>query len=182
MYNREKEAQDLGIDFSSIHVDEVLQESRVFHCGDLQLEVLEVPGHSSCSIALYSSTEKALFASDAGGIPSDTGIFCAANSNFDKYQHSLIKMAIREINFHLPEHYGALTDDHARSFLPESIKVAAETRAIMEESISRTRDVNKSTEEITNRWIADGRASILSRDVTEMVVGQMFRYLAKQFQ
>jgi len=179
MYQKEDEAQKLGISFSEIEVEEVLNDGDVFNCGDLSFEAIAVPGHSTCSIALYQESEKVLFASDAGGIPSAEGVFCAANSNFDLYQQSLERMAAYDVEVHLPEHYGALVGDDARDFLPESIKNAAETRALMEESLKRTKDVQKSIQEITGKWIAEGRASVLSKDVTEMVVGQMFRYLAK---
>jgi len=180
MHQREKEAERLGINFAEIDVEEILEDKSSFFCGNVELETIEVPGHSSCSIALYAPSEKALFASDAGGIPSESGIFCAANSNFDQYQESLEKMVKYDVEFHLPEHFGALTGKDAHNFLPESIKSAAETRTLLEESIKRTRDVQKSTKEITDLWVSEGRAQVLSRDVTEIVVGQMFRYLAKQ--
>ena len=180
MYQREDEAKNLGISFSEIEVEEVLNDKDRFNCGDLNFEVLAVPGHSTCSIALYLESEKVLFASDAGGIPSPEGVSCAANSNFDLYQQSLERMSKYDVEVHLPEHYGALVGDDARSFLPESIKNAAETRALMEDSLERTKNVQESIREITEKWIEEGRASVLSKGVTEMVVGQMLRYLAKQ--
>ncbi|MBU0988162.1 MAG: MBL fold metallo-hydrolase, partial [Proteobacteria bacterium] len=62
-------AKGMGIDFHGITVEEVVSQGDVVVCGDLILEVIEVPGHSSCSIAIYVPQEKAMFASDAGGIP-----------------------------------------------------------------------------------------------------------------
>jgi 2-aminobenzoylacetyl-CoA thioesterase len=180
MYQKEEKAKNLGISFSKIDVEEVLEDDHIFNCGDLEFKVLAVPGHSTCSIALYLQSEKVLFASDAGGIPSEKGVFCAANSNFDLYQQSLERMAKYDVEVHLPEHFGALTGDDGRNFLHKSIKNATETRTLMEDSLRNTGDVQKSIKEITDKWVTEGRASVLSRDVTEMVVAQMFRYLAKQ--
>jgi glyoxylase-like metal-dependent hydrolase (beta-lactamase superfamily II) len=65
-YGLEKLAGKMGIEFDRIHVDDVVKEGDVLVCDDLSMEVIDVPGHSSCSIAVYVPQEKAMFASDAG--------------------------------------------------------------------------------------------------------------------
>ena len=77
-HGREKQAQELGLEFSGLDVEEVVAEGDLITCGDLSMEVIDVPGHSSCSIAVYVPREKAMFASDAGGIPFGDKVFTAA--------------------------------------------------------------------------------------------------------
>jgi len=129
---REDQAKDLGLEFLGINVEEVVEDNDIISCGDLSIKILEVPGHSSCSIAAYVAEEKAMFGSDAGGIPFKDQIFTCANSNFDKYQESLKKMAGYEINVYLAEHYGARTGKDASNFLKRSLDYAKEARAILE--------------------------------------------------
>ena len=105
-YGVEKEAEALELTFTGIEVEEVAGEGDVIACGDRSIRILEVPGHSTCSIAAYVPEEKALFASDAGGIPKGDKIFSAANSNFDLYQKNLQRMAELEIEFYFTEHQG----------------------------------------------------------------------------
>jgi len=140
---------------------------------------MEVPGHSSCSIAIYVPQEKAIFASDSGGIPFGGKIFTAANSNFDKYQESLQKMALYEIEVYLAEHFGARTGSDGRHFLRKSIDAAIETRNIIEASYTKTKDIKKSTKEITDtvmEWMPEG---FMPKEIISMVIGQMVRFIAE---
>ena len=113
----EQPDKNFEIELDRINIDDVVKEGDILSCDDLSMEVMEVPGHSSCSIAIYVPQEKAMFASDAGGIPIGDRIFTAANSNFDKYQESLQKMAQYEIEVYLTEHFGARTGSDGRQFL-----------------------------------------------------------------
>ena len=124
----------LDLRFSGIEVDAVVGEGDVLACSDLSLEIMEVPGHSSCSIAVYIPEEKALFASDAGGIPFGDKIFTAANANFDLYQQSLEKMAARDVDILLAEHYGAQSGPEGRQFLGKAMAAAAKTRRTLKKT------------------------------------------------
>lgn len=176
----EEKAETPDLEFGEINVDHIVGEGDVIPCGDLSMEVIETPGHSSCSIAVYVPQEKAMFASDAGGIPFGDKVFTTANSNFDRYQDSLEKMAGYEIDVYLAEHFGARTGDDGRDYLRQSINDAMETRGILEASYRKTQDVQKSIQEITDRfmeWVPDG---FMPRDIIEMVIGQMLKYIAAQ--
>ena len=180
-YGRNKEAEQLGLSFPGIEVETVVKNGDVLSCGDLTMEFLEVPGHSSCSIALYIPQEKAMFASDAGGIPCGDGVFTAANSNFDKYMESLERISTYDIHVYLAEHYGARTGESARNFLNASMTSAGKTRRLLEASYAKTRDVHKSVEEITDLLMADAPDDFLFRDVVSLVVGQMVYYISKNW-
>lgn len=174
----EVKAEELDLSFTGVDVDEVVKDGDILYDGDLSMEIIEVPGHSSCSIAVYVREEKALFASDAGGIPFGEKIFTAANSNFDKYVESLHKMARFETEIHLSEHYGARTGKDGRTFLQKSIASAKETRLILEESISRTGDVKTSTKEITDMLTKNAPTGFIPKDVIALVTEQMLRYIS----
>ena len=179
-YGREDTAGKLGLDFKGIAVDDVVGDGDLLSCGDITMEIIAVPGHSSCSIAVYAKKEKALFASDAGGIPFGKMIFTAANSNFDRYQQSLEKMVGYDPEIYLAEHFGALTEPESRHFLSQSINSAKRTRRILEESLSRTQDVEKSTAEMTDLMMAQVPDELIPKEIVAMVIGQMLAYLYKQ--
>ena len=46
-------AREPGFCFEGLHVDRPLADGDRVECSDLGLEVLEAPGHSSCSLVLY---------------------------------------------------------------------------------------------------------------------------------
>ena len=177
-FNRENEARHLGIEFSSISIDRILRDRDTLSCGNLQLEVLEVPGHSSCSIAVYLPTANALFASDSGGIPFGNHVFTAANSNFDQYLNSLDKMDAYNVDIFLTEHYGARTGSDACMFLKKSKAAAIETRKLLEESYTRTHSIEQSTLEITEWMTQNCPEDFFPKEVISLVVGQMLAYIA----
>lgn len=179
-HGKEELANEMGIEFSGVDVERIVKEGDVVVCGDLNMEIIETPGHSSCSIAVYVSKEKAMFASDAGGIPIGNQVFTAANSNFDQYQQSIQKLAEYDIDVYLAEHYGALIGAHGRNYLYKSMDAARETRRTMEASLERTRDVKKSTEEMTDMFMALVPEDFMPRDIIAVVAAQMLRYIAKQ--
>lgn len=176
----EEAAVKLELDFPGIAVESVVADGDVVSCGGLSLRIIAVPGHSSCSVAVYVEQEEALFASDAGGIPTGDWIFPAANSNFDLYQESLRKMAAYDIDVYLAEHNGALTGPEARHFLQRSMAFAAETRNLLEASYARTGDAAQSSAEITEFLMSKFSADLLPKEIIAMVVGQMFNYIARQ--
>ncbi|UCD33076.1 MAG: MBL fold metallo-hydrolase [Desulfobacterales bacterium] len=176
----EKKAKEMEIGFTGVEVETVVKDGDIILCDDLSMEVIDVPGHSSCSIAIYVSQEKAMFASDAGGIPIGRRVFTAANSNFDKYQKSIEKMAGYDIDIYLAEHFGARVGADARGYLFKSMGAAKETRRIMEASYDRTKDVKKSTEEMTDMFMEWVPENFMPRDIIALVAGQMLRYIAKQ--
>jgi len=177
-HGSEKLAKDMGIKFDGIHVDDVVKGGDILACGDLSMEIIDVPGHSSCSIAVYVPQEKAMFASDAGGVPLGDQIFTAANSNFDQYQKSLEKMAEYDIGVYLAEHYGARTGSDGRHFLKKSKSAAKEARMILEASYARTKDIELSTQEVTDRFWGWMPEDFMPREIIAMVVGQMMKFIA----
>jgi 2-aminobenzoylacetyl-CoA thioesterase len=179
-YERQGRLAELGVDFQGIEVESVAAEGDRYSCGDLSLEILEVPGHSSCSIAVYVEELKAMFTSDSGGIPFGDKVFTAANSNFDKYMQSLEKITGYDVNVVLAEHYGARTRGDARNFLKKAEESAVETRKFLETSYARTGDVGKSTEEVTEMLMSQAPAGFMPKEVVAIVTGQMLKQIARK--
>jgi 2-aminobenzoylacetyl-CoA thioesterase len=175
----EEKAGEMGFEFTAVEVEETLREGDRVSCGDVTLEVLEVPGHSSCSIALYMHEEKALFASDAAGVRYRDYYMAAGNSNFDLFQRSLGKMSRLDVQVLLGEHFGALDGEDGKGYLKKAIGEARETRKLLEESLRRTGDLEKSAEEMTRVFLAGAPEGFLSPEVLKLVAGQMVKYIAK---
>jgi len=60
-----------------------------------------------------------------------------------------------------------------------SLESAHITRGLIEETYLRTRDVNETVREVTDLFVQESSGYFLPREVMEMVVGQMTRFLAK---
>ena len=180
MFGDEKKSKEMDFECTEINVEDIVKEGDILPCGNLSIEILEVPGHSSCSIAAYVPEDKAMFASDAGGIPLGDQIFAAGNSNFDKFQSNLERMAEFDIEIHLAEHGGAFTGEDGREFLNRSIESAQMTRELIVNSFKRTMDEQKTVDEITDFFTKGTSDYFLSKDVISLVVGQMVRFFSKK--
>ena len=171
---------EYGLDQETIPVDKVMEDGDEIDLGGLNLQFIYTPGHSTCSMSVYIPEEKALSASDAGGIPFGDSVFAAANSNFDLYQASLEKMAQLDVDIHMAEHYGARTGMEGRTFLARSIESARETRQALEVIYRRTGNVDQCIKEVNDHLMANAGGYFLPREVMDMVVGQMLRFIARQ--
>jgi len=176
-----EQAEEEGFLFTEVAVTRTVGGGDCLRCGDLTLEVIDTPGHSSCSIAIYIPQEKALFPSDAAGVFFGGQMQPTANSNYNLYQQSLEKLVTYDVNAVLPEHFGAALGEEARTYLTRSIEAAKRERAMLEESYRRTRDIEKSTKEITDILVKETPAPFIPRQVRETVVRQMLRFLAGTF-
>jgi len=81
-----------------------VQEGDRIDLGGLALSILEIPGHSSCTIAAWAPGIRTLFPTDGGGIPFDKTIVASGNSNYTKYQESLERMKDLEVEYYCADH------------------------------------------------------------------------------
>ena len=126
----EKEAAELNLDVDQIAVDEVVGEGDVIDLGEgVRVRIIEMPGHSSCSIAAYVEPLKALFPSDAGGIPGEgEEIFPSGNEDYILYQKSLEKLRPLDVEILGAARNGVFVGKEAKEFIPRSIEAAEKMR------------------------------------------------------
>jgi glyoxylase-like metal-dependent hydrolase (beta-lactamase superfamily II) len=146
--------------------------------GDRELSILEIPGHSSCTIAAYAPRLKTLFPTDGGGIPFDETIIASGNSNFTKYQESLKKLKDLEVEYYCADHYGYVTGEEARTFISGTIEMAKQKRAQMEEVYRSTRDVDRAAKKLISLFYDESPDYFLSPEIFLDVYRQMVRHIA----
>ena len=142
--------------------------------------IYETPGHSSCSISFYVPALKALFPSDGGGIPYKDMILAAGNSNFTKYQESLVKLKDLDVAYLCADHYGYVTGEEAACYIKESILDATERRSEFEEIYLKTKDIEATAEELVGKFYRANPDYILTPEIYGAVYQQMLRHIVKQ--
>jgi glyoxylase-like metal-dependent hydrolase (beta-lactamase superfamily II) len=159
----EKEAHELNLDFDRMAVDEAVGEGDSIDLGEgVQVRIIEMPGHSSCSIAAYVPSLKAVFPSDAGGIPGEgEEIFASGNEDFILYQKSLEKLRPLDVEIVCLARNGAFSGPDARDYITRSIKAAEEMRL---EMIRQFQGVEDFEEKLT-RLARERYETIKTRDI-----------------
>jgi len=153
-------------------------EGDLLDLGGIRLQILETPGHSSCSIAAYEPEGKTLFPSDAAGIPYGDTLITSGNSNFTQYQRSLEKMSRLPVFRLCADHYGYVTGDEAAGFIDASIETARSMRSFMEGSYRRNGSVEGAVEEMIRIFYGAKNDYFLSEEIMRGVYAQMVRHIA----
>jgi glyoxylase-like metal-dependent hydrolase (beta-lactamase superfamily II) len=156
-----------------------VSEGDTLELGDCEVEILETPGHSSCSISAYVPQIKALFPSDGGGVPYKDMIITSGNSNYTAFQRSLEKLEGLEVDYLCADHYGYVIGDEARDFISCAIAQAREHRARMEEVYSKTKDIDATVKELIGSLYAEHPDYFLSPEIFEGVYRQMVRHVVE---
>jgi glyoxylase-like metal-dependent hydrolase (beta-lactamase superfamily II) len=172
---------DLGgfdLDWDNDIIGKVVCEGDRLDLGDLEVEIYETPGHSSCSVSAYVPSLKILFPSDGGGVPFKNTTITSGNSNFTQYQQSLEKLKNLDAEVVCGDHYGCVVEAEAKRFIENTIHTAAEYRAYMESVYLKTRDIDAAAREVGVDFCRQNPGYMVPAEIYEGVCRQMIRHLA----
>lgn len=175
---REEVYSTLDLDWRDDITGKTVCEGDRIDLGGLEVSILEIPGHSSCCIAAYVPEFKALFPTDGGGIPFDETIITSGNSNYTKYQQSLERLQGLEVEYYCADHYGYVTGEEAREFIPKTIEMARQQRARIEEVYRSTKDVELAAQRLISSFYNENPYYFLSPEIFLEVYRQMVRHIA----
>lgn len=155
-----------------------VHEGSQIDLGGIKVSIIEIPGHSSCCIAAYVPDLKTLFPTDGGGIPFNHTIVTSGNSNYSKYQESLEKLKPLEVEYYCADHYGYVTGEEAKEFIPKTIEMAQVNRKRMEDVYRLTGDVDLAAKRLVDAFYHTYPSYFLSPEIYLDVYRQMIRHIA----
>jgi glyoxylase-like metal-dependent hydrolase (beta-lactamase superfamily II) len=141
-------------------------------------QILETPGHSICSISYYVPALRALFPSDAGGIPYGDTILAAGNSHFTQYQKSLKRLNELAVDYLCADHYGYITGSEAGNYVGESIQAAGKRRREFMRVYHRTGNIDETARLLIEMFYEKHPDYFLSPDILTGIFRQMVRHMA----
>lgn len=139
---------------SELHVDIVVSDGDVVEAGDMKFEVVELPGHTFCSIGFYLQGQEMLLACESLGVYNGGDVIVpsvlvgckAALSSIER----VCKMKIRKI---LMPHYGMLTDEETAFYLQNCYRATENCISFVYDRLQ----AGKSNEEIIADFFAEFR-------------------------
>ncbi|MCP4578196.1 MAG: hypothetical protein GY846_18145 [Deltaproteobacteria bacterium] len=141
--------------------------------------IYETPGHSICSISYYIPALKALFPSDAGGIPYGETILASGNANFTRYEKSLERLKKLEVNTLCADHYGYIAGPEAKDYILESIQAARDRRAEFLDAYGRTMDIEETTRGLVKKFYENRPDYFLAPEILTGIFRQMVRHMVR---
>ncbi|MBN2255309.1 MAG: MBL fold metallo-hydrolase [Deltaproteobacteria bacterium] len=157
----------------------IVSEGDRIDLGGTELTIMETPGHSHCSITAFEPVMKALFASDAVGIPYRNTAFPSGNTNYTQFQETLERLKSLPVKYVCCDHYGYITGDEAATFVDVSIEEARKMRKEMEDMYRATGDIDAAAAAITTAFYDKSPDYFISSDILEGVFKQMVKHLSK---
>ena len=166
-YGIQREAVELNLDFDGIPVDRVVREGDSIDLGNgVTIEFIEVPGHSSCSIAAYVGKIKALFASDAAGVPNEKGIiYPIGNENFIQFQQSLAKLSEYHVEILCAARNGVFLGEEGREFISKTMRAADQLRQEVIRRFGEIGDRERVTTELCDRIYAEVKTVDIPKEI-----------------
>ncbi len=159
-------------------VGEAVSEGETIDLGGLIVQIMETPGHSSCSISAYVPEIQALFPSDGGGIPHGETILPSGNSNFTQYQQSLERLQPLKVDILCADHYGYVKGREAETYLLRSSDAARNYRSMVEAIYRRTGSIDDTVEELVKERLNRIPDFIIGPDIYTGVCRQTVRHIA----
>jgi len=154
-----------------------VSEGTVIDLGGVTVQVMETPGHSSCSVSAYVPEIRALFPSDGGGIPYGGSILASGNSNFTQYQKSLERLQSLKVEMLCADHYGYVTGPEAETYLFRSGEAARDYRVMTETIYRRTGSIDATVEELVRERLSQIPDFVIGKEIYAGVCRQTTRHI-----
>jgi len=144
----------------------------------VKLQLIDVPGHSVCSIAVYFPREYALFPSDSIGVLTEQRILPMGSSNYDDFQKSIDKLSNVNAEIVCLEHFGALTPPEGIEFCERAKKEAKNFRKEIIDTYKREADVEGTVVRLAKDFDCGlSRVGLLPEDLLKDILKRMVRFV-----
>lgn len=135
-----------------LRVDIAVKDGDIIQAGDMSFEVLNLPGHTRCSVGYYCREKKLLLSSETLGVyDGERTIVPSYLVSYSDSIASVERVEKLEISRILAPHYGILSQEQTKFFL-DNMKSASEKTAL---NILNSLKKGKSTDEIIAEFKAE---------------------------
>lgn len=112
----------------NLKVDIEVKENDIITAGDMTFKVIELPGHTKCSIGFYLIEKKLLLSNETLGVYTGNGVILPSFLvGYEMTLASIEKVENMGVEHILMPHYGLLDGEDTDKFLKNAKRVAKET-------------------------------------------------------
>ena len=175
----QSEYERLNLKFDGIHVDRIIKESDAIDLGEgIEVNFMEVPGHTRCSIAIYVPKLKALFPADAVPPPTDDTealFFPGPQYNFGMYKQSMARLASLKVEIFASEHYGVVIGEEAKQLLQAGLRQTERLENRITELYKQTGNFDETVRKVADQILPSDELDFMSIELQLTVLGTAIR-------
>ncbi len=166
---------------SELRVDIPVDNGDIIRAGNMIFEVIDLPGHTRCSVGYYCREEKLLLSTETLGVY-DGGTIIAPSYlvSYKMALESIERVSQLEIKKLLAPHYGILNEEQTAFFL-ENMKSAAENAAeIMMDGIRSGKSTDELIDDFKKRYCSGHIRAIYPDDAVNLNTSIMLDLIRKE--
>ena len=169
--------------FDNLRVDIAVNDGDTIKAGDMEFKVLNLPGHTKCSVGYYCEKEKLLLGCETLGVYN--GVDDVVPSYLVGYEmtiNSIEKVEKLEIENILVPHFGILDKDMTKVYLKRAKESAMENAKEISTKIKEGKTVEEITEWFKEKYYFGYTKEIYPKDAMELNTGIMIDLIKKEFE
>lgn len=183
-----KFAKTCGVDsyedkIDNLRVDIPVAEGDTVKAGDMEFTVINLPGHTKCSVGYYCKAEKLLLSCETIGVfngkddvvPSVLVGYNMALESIDK----VLKLDIEKV---LAPHYGILTEDETKIYLGKAKPTLIETTEKMVEMLKNKCSKEEVAQMFKDKFYHGYIAEVYPIDAMELNIGITINLIEREFE
>jgi len=168
------EYEKLNLQFKGIEVDHIVKENDIIELGDeINVHIVEAPGHTKCSIAVYVPKLQALFPSDSLPLPSGSGdqpiLLPSPQYSYSMFLNTVEKLSNYEIKICGFEHQGVFTGEQAKQLVLEGLNETISYKNSIVEMYNQLHDIDRITQHYVLESMQKRPADSLDENALTMV-------------
>jgi 2-aminobenzoylacetyl-CoA thioesterase len=156
-----------------------LAQGDALDLGDIQINIIETPGHSSCSISAYIPKLKTIFPSDAVAIPYRDEFIIAANSDLTMYRQSLEKIGNLEIETLCADHYGYIVEEEVHDYINKSKIALTDMINNLRQALQKEGSIDRAAKILVDKHFRLRPDYFIAPEILLRTYGQMLKHVAK---
>ena len=168
------ESEKINLQFKGIEVDHIVKENDVIELGDeINVHIVEAPGHTKCSIAAYVPKLQALFPSDSVPLPSGSGdqpvLLPSPQYSYSMFLNTVEKLSNYEIQICGFEHQGIFTGEQAKQLILDGLDETISYKNNIVEMYNQLHDLEQITQHYVSESMQKRPADSLDENALAMV-------------
>ena len=183
-----KFAKKCGVDeykdlCDNLKVDIPAADGDIIKAGDMEFEVVNLPGHTKCSVGFYNKKEKLLLACESIGVyDGEGGVVPSYLVGVQMALDSIDRAQKLEIERVLVPHYGVLDSDVAKKYLENAKFNAKDTAEKIAELLKNGASKEEAMAYFKNRYYNGYIKEVYPEDAMELNTGITVDLIKREFE